>query len=132
MFSLEQAKQFCETWLPAWTGNQPEKLADFYAEDAFYSDPAVRKGLKGRPAILKYFKQLLAYNPHWTWTHLKGIPLEKGFLNHWLARIPVKDQVIECVGVCSVQFNTEGLIQRNEVYFDRTELMAAIRENSLK
>ena len=31
-------------------------------------------------------------------------------------------KTIECVGVCFLQFNDDGLIERNEVYFDRTIL----------
>ena len=41
-FSPEQARQFCAAWLPAWTGNDAERLASFYAEDAFYLDPEFR------------------------------------------------------------------------------------------
>jgi len=29
---LEQAKEFCERWLPAWTGNRPDLLISFYCE----------------------------------------------------------------------------------------------------
>lgn len=32
------------------------------------------------------------------------------------------------VGVCSVQLNREGKIKRNEVYFDRSRLLAQIEE----
>lgn len=121
MMSKEQAAKYCDQWLPAWTGNQPERLAAFYAEDALYADPTVRQGLQGKPAILNYFRKLLAHNPNWTWTHLEAFPMEDGFLNKWLARIPAADCVIECIGVCSVQFNAAGLIRRNEVYFDRSD-----------
>ncbi len=117
-----EAKKFCDRWLPAWSGNQPEKLAAFYSEEALYSDPVIRNGVKGRPAILEYFKRLLGRNPHWIWTHLEAFPMEDGFLNKWHARIPVGEKVIECLGVCTVQFDSAGLIRRNEVYFDRTPL----------
>lgn len=126
MMTREEAKQFCERWLPAWSGNRPELLASFYAEDALYSDPAIREGVKGKDTILAYFKTLLGHNPNWVWTHLEAFPMEDGFLNKWLAKIPVGNRTIECVGVCTAQFNTAGLIRRNEVYFDRTELLAAI------
>ena len=36
---LEKAKEFCEKWLAAWTGNRPEYLVSFYSDDAFCSDP---------------------------------------------------------------------------------------------
>lgn len=121
-----QARAFAERWLPAWTGNDPERLAAFYAETAFYLDPGVPQGLRGRPALLSYFRRLLAANPDWVWTQIEGIPLEDGFLNKWRARIPVPGrEAVECVGVCFVQLDPAGLIRRNEVYFDRTPLLAA-------
>lgn len=127
MMTQEQAREFCDRFLPAWSGNHPDKLAGFYAEDALYSDPAVRDGLKGREAILKYFEKLLARNPDWIWTHLEAFPMEDGFLNKWLAHIPTAGGLVKCIGVCTVQFNKTGLIRRNEVYFDRSEWVASVR-----
>lgn len=126
MTTQEEAKLFASKWLPAWTGNQPQKLADYYSEDAFYLDPGIPNGIKGKEALFTYFTKLLAQNPEWIWEQIEGIPLEKGFLNKWRAKIPVGEKVIECVGVCLVQFNEKGKIERNEVYFDRTELIAEI------
>jgi ketosteroid isomerase-like protein len=39
MMTAAQAKEFASRWLPAWTGNNPKKLASFYSEDTFYLDP---------------------------------------------------------------------------------------------
>jgi hypothetical protein len=119
----EEAKEFASRWLPAWTGNDPEGLASFYSDDALYSDPAIPEGVKGKKALLAYFTSLLSYNPDWVWTQIEGIPLEDGFLNKWLAKIPVGNRILETVGVCFVQLDEEGLIRRNEVYFDRSELL---------
>jgi steroid delta-isomerase-like uncharacterized protein len=126
MMTKGEARNFASQWLPAWTGNDPERLAAFYSEDCFYLDPAIPKGVKGKAQLLAYFKKLLAKNPNWVWTQIEGIPMEGGFLNKWLARIPAGEKVIECVGVCFVQFDGQGLIKRNEVYFDRSELLTAI------
>lgn len=122
----EEAKAFASRWLPAWTGNKPEKLAAFYSENAFYSDPGIPDGVSGKEALLGYFRKLLEQNPSWVWTQIEGIPMEGGFLNKWHADIPVGSINIECVGVCFVQFDLDGLIKRNEVYFDRTELVKEI------
>ena len=122
----EQAKDFAAKWLPAWTGNNPEKLAAFYSENAFYLDPGIPNGVKGKEELLKYFQKLLAQNPQWVWTQIEGIPLEDGFLNKWHASIPVGSETVECVGVCFVQFDEQGKIRRNEVYFDATGLIAEI------
>lgn len=116
-----EARAFCDRWLPAWTGNDPGRLAGFYAEDAFYADPARPDGLRGQPALLAYFASLLRRNPDWRWTHRRSDPLPGGFLNHWTATIPTPDGTCEVQGVCVVQLR-DGLIVRNEVFFDRTAL----------
>jgi hypothetical protein len=122
--TVTEVREFAARWLPAWTGNDPELLASFYSEDAVYLDPAVPDGIEGKPALLAYFRKLLARNPEWVWEQIEGIPMQDGFLNKWRARIPVRGKLIEAVGVCLVQLDAEGKIRRNEVYFDRTLLMS--------
>jgi hypothetical protein len=122
----KEAREFASRWLPAWTGNQPEKLAEFYSDDCFYLDPSIPSGVTGKTELISYFKKLLSQNPDWIWTQIEPIPMEGGFLNKWLAKIPVGQKVIECVGVCFVQFDNQGKIKRNEVYFDRSELISEI------
>ena len=95
-----EAGAFAAQWLPAWSGNKPELLAAFYAEDAVYIDPGIPQGVRGKAALLSYFRKLLANNPDWVWTQIEAIPLQDGFLNKWLARIPVGSNVVEVVGVC--------------------------------
>jgi hypothetical protein len=130
MMTKEEAKEFASRWLPAWTGNNPEKLADFYSDDAFYLDPTIPQGVKGKESLILYFRKLLGQNPNWVWTQIEPIPMEGGFLNKWLARIPVGDKAIDCVGVCFVQFNEQGKIRRNEVYFDTRVLIAEIKRHN--
>jgi ketosteroid isomerase-like protein len=120
-----EAGEFTARWLPAWTGNDPERLAAFYTDDTVYSDPAVPDGVRGKEALLAYFGALLARFPDWVWTNTGVRPMEGGFLNYWHASIPVGGSVVECDGVCTVRLR-DGLIERNEVFFDRSELLAAI------
>ena len=122
--SGEEAREFAGRWLPAWTGNDPERLVSFYTDDVFYCDPAIPQGVEGRAALLEYFRRLLGHYPDWEWTNVRAIPLEDGFLNVWHARVPVDGGDIEFEGVCTVQLR-DGLIRRNEVYFDRSALLAA-------
>jgi hypothetical protein len=121
----DAAREFAARWLPAWTGNDPERLASFYTEDAFYSDPAVPQGVRGRAALTAYFEKLLGRNPEWVWEHEGSIPLEGGFVNRWRATIPTGGAEVVCQGVCTVQMR-DGLIARNEVFFDRSALLAAL------
>jgi len=126
MMKKEEAKEFASRWLPAWTGNNPQALANYYSDDCFYLDPGIPKGVNGKDELIVYFKALLSDNPHWVWTQIEVIPMEGGFLNKWLAEIPVGEKVIKSIGVCFVQFNDQGKIKRNEVYFDRSELISEI------
>jgi hypothetical protein len=127
MSTVEQAREFAAQWLPAWSGNRPELLASFYSDDAFYSDPGIPQGVTGQAALLAYFRKLLAQNPEWVWTQTEGIPMEDGFVNRWLAKVPVGAKILAVEGVCLVRFDDKGKIRRNEVYFDRTPLVAEIR-----
>jgi hypothetical protein len=79
--------------------------------------------VQGREGLVGYFGKLLARYPDWEWTNLRAIPLEDGFLNVWHARVPADEGDVEFEGVCTVQMR-DGLIRRNEVYFDRTALLA--------
>ena len=125
--SADEARAFAERWLPAWTGNDPEGLAAFYTDDAFYSDPAIPEGVSGKADLLRYFAALLGRFPDWVWTHVEALPLEGGFLNFWRATIPIAGRELVCEGVCTVQLR-DGLIASNRVYFDRSELLVAIAE----
>ena len=126
MMTKEEAKEFASRWLPAWTGNKPQELTDYYSDDCFYLDAGIPNGANGKDELLAYFRKLLGQNPDWVWTQIEAIPMEGGFLNKWLAKIPVGEKTIECIGLCFVQFDEQGNISRNEVYFDRTALISAI------
>lgn len=81
-----------------------------------------RPGVRGDDEILAYFRRLLAGYPDWVWTNTRVQPLCGGFLNYWHATIPDGDRVVECDGVCTVTVE-DGLIRRNEVFFDRSDLL---------
>lgn len=125
-YTSSEAQRFADAWLPAWSGNKPDLLASFYSDDAFYLDPGVPAGITGKAALLAHFRKLLGYNPSWIWSQIEAIPMEDGFLNKWRARIPVGTAQLHIIGVCLVQLNAEGKIRRNEVYFDRSELLTEI------
>jgi hypothetical protein len=117
--------EFCSQWLRAWTGNDPEKLLDYYSGDAFYSDPAAKKGLQGHDRLRPYFSKLLAANPAWIWEAVEVIPTARGCVLKWKATIPVGSERIIEYGLDIVEIEN-GKITRNEVYFDRTAWLAAL------
>jgi len=112
---------FCDSWLSAWTGNQPERLLSFYDEKAFYRDPGRPKGLRGHEELKAYFQKLLAANPDWRWRAIEMIPTPKGFVLKWEATIPRGETVLSEQGLDIVEVR-EGKIVRNEVFFDSSRL----------
>jgi len=127
MMNLKEAQDFCHHWLTAWTGNNPDKLINFYSNESFYSDPTVRNGLRGHNEILPYFKKLLKNNPDWQWTCEEIILNDKGFTLKWKAVIPVGQVKITEFGVDIVEIVNNKII-RNEVYFDTLRLINAIQK----
>ncbi|MFW9926882.1 MAG: nuclear transport factor 2 family protein [Candidatus Thorarchaeota archaeon] len=119
--------EFSIEWLAAWTGNQPEKLLTFYHEDALYIDPANKEGLKGHHEIRKYFEKLLAVYHDWTWEPIEVFPINTGAIVKWKCSIPVAHEIINEIGLDIVEIK-DRLITRNEVYFDRTKLVAAVKK----
>jgi len=128
MMTTEEAREFTDRWLPCWTGNKPEKLLAFYADDAFFLDPGRPAGIQGKDQLTVYFTKVLGHNPTWVWTQIEPIPIEGGFMNRLEARIPVGEKTVECSALCFMQFNEQGKIRRNEIYFDRTELIKEINK----
>jgi hypothetical protein len=122
----EEILDFCGRWLKAWEGNRPEDLIGFYSDDALYVDPANKLGLKGRDQILPYFKKLLAANPNWKWELVELFPTDLGFVAKWKAAMPVGTEVVTEYGMDIVEIE-RGRIRRNEVYFDRSSLLKALR-----
>ena len=98
---MNNLTEFCTTWLNAWTGNQPGQLILFYTEDAYYSDPANRQGLKGHKQLLPYFSKLLRYNPDWKWKALEIIETAAGFTLKWdLLLSTIKKKILKAPFSC--------------------------------
>ncbi len=127
---IENLELFCKEWLKAWTGNNPEKLIDFYSDDTYYRDPANPEGINGCKHLLKYFKKLLERNPNWKWELIEFFPTEKGFNFKWKATIPIgSEQIIE-YGMDIVELDPlcKRKVKRNEVYFDRTNFFSTLKK----
>jgi len=124
----EEILDFCGRWLSAWEGNRPDDLIGFYSDDALYIDPANKKGLNGRGQILAYFRKLLAANPNWKWEPIEFFPTDDGFVAKWKATIPVGRETVTEYGMDIVEIE-RGVIRRNEVYFDRSDLLETLRKS---
>jgi steroid delta-isomerase-like uncharacterized protein len=117
--------EFCRRWLPAWTGNDPELLLQFYAENVVYIDPAHPEGLEGQEQLKPYLQKLLAANPNWIWEVVEVFPTPRGFTLKWRATIPVGQKKLVEHGMDIVELEN-GKITRNEVYFDRSRWLEAL------
>lgn len=119
-----------QEWLAAWSSNDPHYLASFYADDAFYLDPATPDGIEGQPALTAYFEKLLGDFPDWVWTLTESFALEGGLFARILVRVPIGPITVRIVGGALLQFDDDGKVRRNEMYFDRSHLLAAIAEHN--
>jgi hypothetical protein len=123
----KELEAFCEEWLAAWTGNNPDTLLSYYHEDAMYADPAHRRGLKGHEEIRKYFVKLLDVYRDWKWEPIEVFPIKTGAIVKWECHIPTGSEVIHETGLDIVEIRGTKIV-RNEVYFDRTRLIAAVEK----
>lgn len=99
-----------------------ERLLCCYSDTVFYCDPVRPAGLSGKDALRAYLRKLLKRNPDWVWEVEEVMPTQKGFTLKWRATVPTKGRPISFFGLDIVELE-EGLITRNEVYFDRTPLL---------
>lgn len=129
----ENLTEFIRTWLKSWTSSgrkKPEELLlSFYTDDCFYSDPGIRDGIIGKNELSSYFKKLLLYNPEWIWEAAEIIPTQNGCILKWKATIPVKGEQITETGLDIIEIKN-GLIHRNEVYFDRYKWLTRLTATS--
>jgi hypothetical protein len=124
---LKKAEDFCNQWLPAWTGNKPEWLITYYSDDSFYSDPFIPQGLKGKEKILAYFRTFISIYPDWKYEYVEIFPTENGFTLKWKVSIPIKNETVVAYGVDIVEAANDK-ITRNEVYFDTARLLKDIKK----
>jgi len=118
----------CDEWLAAWTGGDVERLAAFYADGCFYSDPTKPKGIRGREELRRYLAKWLPEYAEMVWTREALYPVKRGFCVTWTARIPVRGTWLTERGMDLVLLDAAGKIVRNEVYFDMTAWREALRE----
>ena len=123
---LEEAKEFCNQWLPAFSGNRPEYLITFYSDDAYYSDSFIPQGLKGKAQILAYFRKIAGLFPNWKYEYVEIFPTENGFTLKWKLSLPGNNETFVDHGLDIVEIFKEKII-RNEVYLDTARLQKAIK-----
>jgi ketosteroid isomerase-like protein len=123
---MNQAKliELAEKFLSAWNSQDVERVVACYTDDVIYRDPNTRGTVRGAEAMRHYLRKLFA---SWTmsWKLREGFPLAEGegaaVLWHATFRKAGGGPTVEADGMDLIIVR-DGLLERNEVYFDRTVL----------
>ncbi len=124
MANLE-INQFVEKFLGAWNSSEVDKVAACYSEDLIYKDPNTNGAVTDQKSFKRYLTKLLG-NWDMTWSSKEAFEFTEGggwaFL--WRAEIkkPGANTGVTIDGMDLVVIK-DGLISRNEVYFDRSALL---------
>ncbi|ATL46187.1 hypothetical protein COR50_02830 [Chitinophaga caeni] len=128
---LQDMHTFVSSWLEAWSDTEKPgaaaRVANFYRDDCRYKDPGNPATIMGKVALENYLTSLLALNKGWKWTLRELIPIDGGCVVRWQAKIPVQQEIVSLEGMDLLQME-EGKIKYNEVYFDRTTWLKALKK----
>ena len=117
-------QKHAERFIGAWNSHDPELVASIYTDDVIYVDPSTRGAVEGGDALRRYLKKLLG---KWKmqWSLREAYPLEgkEGYAALWRASLQYEGRgsVVEVNGMDLILMRGE-LVERNEVYFDRSVL----------
>ncbi len=118
---LELARNF----LDAWNSQDVDRIVGCYTEDLSYCDPNTRGRVTDINAFRHYLAKLFAaWQMRWVLREVFPFGDENGcaFLWHATFKRTGEDKTVEADGMDLVLMRGE-LIQRNDVYFDRTVLL---------
>jgi ketosteroid isomerase-like protein len=121
--------EFFERFLAAWNSQDVERVAGCYTADVIFRDPNTRGNVVGGDAMRRYLKKLFA---SWkmSWALREAFPFseDNGGAFLWRASIARPDggKAVELDGMDLVLIE-DGLIKRNDVYFDRSALASLLQ-----
>ncbi len=116
--------EMSEKFLAAWNEQDVEKVAGCYAPDLQYIDPNTKGQITDGASFRRYLKKLFAaWEMHWSLREAYPFKDGEGGVVLWHAKIarPGRAEAIEIDGMDLVLFE-DGLVRRNDVYFDRAAL----------
>jgi ketosteroid isomerase-like protein len=112
-------------YLGAWNKQVVEEVLDTYTDDVIYRDPNVLGVVTGRDNLRRHITRLFAtWKMHWTLREAHPFEDGNGFSVLWRASFALKGggRKVEIDGLDLVTV-VDGLIDRNEVFFDRAALV---------
>jgi ketosteroid isomerase-like protein len=120
--------RLAENFLGSWNTQDVEKVVSCYTDDLVYVDPNTRGPVEGADAMRRYLRKLFdRWRMSW---HLRELfPLEgcDGSAVLWRATLGLGDKSVEALGMDLVIMRGD-LIERNEVYFDRSILTSLFEQ----
>lgn len=119
-----RVQSIAESFIAGWNSQDVERVAALYTDDVTYIDPNTRGAVKGGDAIRRYLKKLLGrWEMHWSLREAFPLVGNDGFAALWTATIrpPSGSEIVEMRGMDLIMMRGD-LVERNEVYFDRSVL----------
>jgi ketosteroid isomerase-like protein len=120
--------RIAEAFIHAWNTQDVATVLACYTPDVLYRDPNTRGFVTGRQALGRYLTKLFSrWNMHWDLREVHtfaGVDGQEGSAVLWTAELaPVgRSHEIVTVDGMDLALLRDGLLSRNEVYFDRTVL----------
>ncbi len=127
-----QMRQLAQQVLEAWNSQDVEPAVACYTDDVNYVDPNTRSAVEGSDALRRYLTKLFTlWKMHWAFKEGFLFDGRDGCAILWHATIRKadSDRAIEVDGMDLVTVR-DGLIHRNEVYFDRTAFLQLFESDS--
>ena len=117
--SLEDYTALMENCLDAWNKADPEKVADYFAEDLEYRDPRVPDGITGRAKFIKYLRLIFKVWPIQEWVPRTVYPhAEEGsFTVDYEFKIANEKKSIRGRGIDRITFRGDK-IKLNHMYLN--------------
>jgi len=128
MMNRSQVESFAGEFLAAWNTQDVERVVACYTDDVIYRDPSTRGEVRGADAMRRYLAALFAgWTMHWTLREAYPLADRDGAAVLWHATLQPAGggPRIETDGMDLVLMRG-GRIERNEVWFDRSVLAAAL------
>lgn len=119
-----EVRKLADRFLGAWNVQRVDKVLACYTEDLVYRDPNTRGSVNGREAMGRYLTKLFSkWTMHWSLREAFPLAGVEGAAVLWRAslRAASGSTTVETDGMDLVLLR-DGLICRNEVYFDRAGL----------
>lgn len=120
-----ELRRLSDETLEAWNRHDVEAVVATYTEPLSYRDPNTRGPIESHDALRRYLTKLFAsWEMSWRTGEVFPIEGENASTVTWHAtfRLRSGEQRVEVDGIDLIVLDENGLISRDDVYFDRAVL----------